>query len=85
MSDQPARTSWLTRLLDRIDDRLSARADAAAKARGHSITRVRGSRTKAYRNDALWDMVRELNELSEEVEELDDFDEDVPAEAGEVL
>ena len=82
MSDQP---SWFTRLLDRIDDRLSARADAAAQARGHSITRVRGSRTKVYRNDALWDMVRELNELAEEVEEFEEFEEEVPAEAGEVL
>lgn len=83
MSDQPFRKSWLTRLLDRIDDRLSARADAAAKARGHSITPVRGSRTKAYRNDALWDMVRELNELSEY--DYEDADEEIPAEAGEVL
>lgn len=81
MSDQPSRKSWLTRLLDRIDNRLSARADAAARARGHSINQVRGTRTKAYRNDALWDMVRELNELSEEVEE---FDEEITAEAGEV-
>jgi hypothetical protein len=79
MSDQPARKSWLIRLLDRIDDRLSARADAAAQARGHSITPVRGSRTKAYRNDALWDMVRALNELSEYAEEYDE------AEAGEVV
>jgi hypothetical protein len=72
--------SWLSRLIDRIDDRLSARADAAAKARGHSITRVRGSRTKVYRNDALWDMVRELNEL----EEYEKADEEITAEAGEV-
>ena len=84
MSDQPSSKSWLTRLLDRIDDRLSARADAAAAQRGHTITRVRGSRTKAYRNDALWDMVRELNALSEDVD-LEESEEEVPAEAGEVL
>jgi hypothetical protein len=84
MSNQPSRKSWLTRLFDRIDDRLSARADAEAQARGHSITTVRGSRTKVYRNDALWDMVRELNELSE-YDEYEEADEEVPAEAGEVV
>ena len=75
--------SWFFRLIDWFDDRLSARADAAAEARGHSITRVRGSRTKAYRNDALWDMVRDLNELSDEVEDFEEADE-IVAEAGEV-
>lgn len=76
--------SWFSRLLDRIDDRLSARADAAARMRSHSVTRVAGSRTKVYRNDALWDLVRELNDLTEldeaelEETEVDKAGEEVP-------
>lgn len=84
MSDKPSHhKSWFTRLIDHLDDRLSARADAAAKARGHSVTRVRGSRTKVYRNDALWDLVRELDQLSSDHETDHETDKEVPAEAGE--
>jgi hypothetical protein len=56
-------SKFLNRLLDLFDDKISARADAAARARGHSVRKVPGTRIKVYRNDALWDLVRELDEI----------------------
>jgi hypothetical protein len=71
MSVSSTLRSALSRVLDLFDDRISTRADAAARARGHSITRIPGTRTKVYRNDALWDLVPELGNLDDS-EDLDE-------------
>ena len=52
------RLNPLTVLLDLLDRVISARADAEARRRGHTVTRVPGSRTHVYR-DPRWDARRQ--------------------------
>lgn len=47
-----------SRLLDMLDRLVSARADAEARRRGHTVTRVPGTRTHLY-HDPRWSQRRD--------------------------
>jgi hypothetical protein len=51
------RAPWLTRLLDRIDERVSASIDDDAFRRGWTVRRLPGTRTHVYR-DPRWNRRR---------------------------
>ena len=53
----PARRGWWTRLLDRIDERVSGPIDDDARRRGWTVTVLPGTRTHVYR-DPRWDRRR---------------------------
>jgi hypothetical protein len=56
--------SFPARLVDILDRWLSARADNRARARGHTITRVPGTRTQVYR-DPRWARLAAESEVDE--------------------
>lgn len=54
---RPPRNWWWTRLLDRIDERVSRPIDDDARQRGWSVYVLPGTRTHVYR-DPRWDRRR---------------------------
>jgi hypothetical protein len=65
------RRSLLTRLLDVFDRWVSTRADERARALGHTVRRIPGTRTHVYR-DPRWSGIGvgepEMDEAQDEVE-----------------
>lgn len=54
-----SRRNPLKLLVDFLDALVSARADEAARRRGHTVTRIAGTRVHVYR-DPRWDRRREV-------------------------